>query len=1038
MNIQSSQRCAGAFLCKSAPPPECPAPVYFGPWQVSNPAQGIHSAVRVKAQASRAPDIHTSVQPPSSAQRAIQLLQTWKSKHDEEKKEIAKVASELKQPGMTVQSSAALKILIKKLVTSKLSYNDNILVIHALLELGCVVPTGTVVNSTDSPLVNVKLLEKLCSCSENPQIFVRENALSLLTLGSKRSYQLLITHLDSKDIIKIVQASDFYNIYKLFRGQNEIKPLPDICPEVVKVIWEALLPDTTLALNKLKEALSQGVTAPFREKTTHSLEYKLIYTLIWLNYHNHPETITALIGKLSENHCKSLSLLSLSLGLENFSKCLARIEAARFSSINSHLLHQLVLMSSKIDFLYLHIELYTSLEPLFSALGISSDQLKTMASQQDDSGRLPLQVLFEEHINCATSDPLFSMDKQRFQSWLDFLLQHSPKDALPNCLEKLLSSNELKNINYYKALLKFIKAGCNLKKVCTFVKEGKDGNITLFDMPENDRNDNSQNILALLKHFQQHPDTLSLPEKTEEMMRTLQLSPAYQAVTLMAMEPQQRRELLMIWRNDPVRMESLFLDRKFSIKQRYKGPWLPFMAIMQHDLPGPRDESTAIALEKHITGRQELMEETTLPQLPAHLLERWKEAEQVDMYGRSLRVGIKRPQTSDKSNGSAQEFRLKFRKKGLESESWSDFIREQAVASFLDAPQTSLRLESELLKPGGVYRLHNIRDILSRKCYLPEAFRNSLEKCIHIDSDGSSCVQVLEDSSATEHYHHYPYLIDPASGLTRDSAFEGIRLYCRDSGKLWREGIKSPDAMGAFHNQAGSKPWNPFPGYSLRRQGLFCTSKLSAWNNQIPDIAHAPVGMRDYQGVMAMDKLPDDIYGERRLNWSDPLDMRRGRLIELGKQFYGSTFNWLRVRHDLNELNHLIPDHAQTLSNELVTLSADLFSSAFGGDVDAWKASFSEVLPAETLKQLIRECLYWCSPQHPYVEDIHNNRFPTEVYPDHNHSDLELSSDELYEDGFKDHASAKGTNLGHRDGGNIVVHHLAAIFWFGVMEGVLQ
>ena len=520
-------------------------------------------------------------------------------------------------------------------------------------------------------------------------------------------------------------------------------------------------------------------------------------------------------------------------------------------------------------------------------------------------------------------------------------------------------------------------------------------------------------------------------------MQELELSPAFQAVTLLAMEPQIRLELLAIWRENPQRMASLFIDRNFSLAQHYTGPWLPFLAIMQHDLPEPVDTTAAVKLERYVEEYSERMGEQTIPDFPPDLMELWQNTEKLDMYGRSIRPGQKRKHLPGTEGDSARNIRLKFRKKDLDPEPWEDFIREQAVLSFAGSPKTAIPLESRLLQAGGVYRLPKARDILSRTCYLPGEFRKPLEESVHINPDGSASVQVLEDSPGTEHYHHYPYLIDPDSGLTRESAFEGIRLYCRDSGKLWRTGIKSPDALGVYHNQAGSTPWNPLPAYALRRESLFCTSSLCSWNRQIPDIAHAPAGMRDYQGVIAMGKLPDGIYGERRLDWSDPLDMRRARLIELGKQFYGVTLNWLRVRHDRNELDHQNSGHLKTLCSEMVTLYADLFSSAFDGDVSVWKNSLMNVLPAGTLQQAARECLYWCSPQHPYVADIRSGRFPSEVYPGHNHSDLEIQQHDLYEDGFKSHPDATGSNLGQTGWGNMTLHHLAAIFWFGVMEGVL-
>ena len=197
----------------------------------------------------------------------------------------------------------------------------------------------------------------------------------------------------------------------------------------------------------------------------------LVETLIWLDYHNHPETVSVLMAKLSENHRQLLRLLSLSLGLKNFSKCLAGTGLPPFSDTDTHLLHQLIHLTRGMGDLSLDVESYTSLTPLFELSGIPPESLAKLASRRDERGRLPLQVLLEDRLGCTTSDPMFLMDKKRFQSWFDFLLQYTPKADLPQCLELLFNSEEAKNVNYYGALLKFIRAGCDLTKVCKPVKE---------------------------------------------------------------------------------------------------------------------------------------------------------------------------------------------------------------------------------------------------------------------------------------------------------------------------------------------------------------------------------------------------------------------------------------------------------------------------------------------------------------------------------------------------------------------------------------
>ncbi|USE36981.1 hypothetical protein [Endozoicomonas sp. SCSIO W0465] len=814
--------------------------------------------------------------------------------------------------------------------------------------------------------------------------------------------------------------------------------LPDTCPGVVKLFWNALLPITCKAIDRVIMKPQQANWPSLAEMGALNTTM-LIQTLVWLDFH-HPETILPLLNDLSDQQLNVLRLLTLSLGLEHFSSCLAKSKLSPLSVNQKDLFHQLLkCLKTKPDYYLLRPETCTVLSPLFAASGLTVDDMKTLASERDDRQRLPLQTLLEEHLDCADADPFFDLDESRFQTWFEFLVQHTPKEALPECLGCLLRSKEPKNINYYWALLLFQRAGCDLLKVPLNITSNPHSEQWISDLPVRDYTNDPTTIHELLTYLQQHPDTLCDPDKTDRMITRLKLSPAFQAVTLLAMSAAERRALIARWHQDPARMKSLFLDRYFSLEQHYTGPWLPFMVILQHDLPTvTADADAAEVLETRVDQSMAgLQDREQLASLPPGLVTDWQNAEQLDIYGRSIHIRKKRKHASNEPSDPCS-FRLKFRKKqdNTAPEPWADFTREQAVLSVLDGGKLPLQLESGLLKAGGVYRLPEARRLLSRACFIPEPLQQPFLDSVHIEPQGHTFVQVLQDTPATRHYHHYPYLINPELGLTRDSAFAGIRLYCRDSGRLWRAGIKSPDAMGVFHTQSGSKTWNPLPGYTLRRQHLFCTSTLCAWNAQIPDIAHAPAGARDFQGVMAMDKLPGDIYGERRLDWNHPQDVRRARLVELAKQFYGATLNWLRVRHDLDELDHNDPEHLHSLASELMTLYVDLFSQAFGGTNEFWTDTFRQRLPDETLKQAVRECLYWCSPQHPYVTDIHTGRFPSEVYPEHQHRDLQLLSHDLYQDGFKSHPDVVGANLGLTNMGQMVLQHLSGIFWFGVMEGV--
>ncbi|MET4821248.1 hypothetical protein V5J36_003693 [Endozoicomonas sp. NE41] len=274
-------------------------------------------------------------------------------------------------------------------------------------------------------------------------------------------------------------------------------------------------------------------------------------------------------------------------------------------------------------------------------------------------------------------------------------------------------------------------------------------------------------------------------------------------------------------------------------------------------------------------------------------------------------------------------------------------------------------------------------------------------------------------------------------GLSVAASFEGIRLFARDAGRLWQHHFQAPDSLSAFHNTADQRAWIPTPYFG----GQSSPGTLGAWNAQdYPNIAPAPVGMRDWADIRAFSEHTKTNFGLRSgFNASSPDIQKQIKVTELGKTFYGLVINWLRVRHDTGDLDYKNPEQMSQLTGELATIAADLFGNAFGMDPGQMEAFIRQEFPQEALSRTVLECGYWCDPKCRYVQDAKNRHFPAEVYPDYPEQTtkecfLSPDTENLTDKGLWRSPKAKGPNLGV-NGGNFPLIHLDSLFWFAMFTG---
>ncbi len=669
--------------------------------------------------------------------------------------------------------------------------------------------------------------------------------------------------------------------------------------------------------------------------------------------------------------------------------------------------------------------------------------VQLMANQQDGLGRLPLDRFYRHNSRVLGFWSVFDEDEYLIQGRRDLLLTHTSRENLARCMTAFLQSDNPKNINWFRDFLTLhIQSGGQWdKSVALNTKLAIDDddyrgrlsrNAPIFE----------QAIQRVVDLFRKEDGILSCPEKVIRLLDFIEecgLPVKYRAMVLSMLPISQQQHVLSELITEE-RQKAIFIEQKYQVK--YRGhhfyPW-HLIALGLHGNIVPRytceDASRlSVSLLAQVSHHQQLHPKESAAALPPGLVHQLQEtctAGQTVIYGRSLAI----PFTGVKGG----YLRFKFLKKQYEKiEKWEDFIREQVHLDFFREHKNVLGLESALLKPKGIYRLENADEQL-RAWGLPESFLASLA----LEQDGSACLQVFEDEPATCLYHYYPYDVSGGEGLSRQASFNGIRMFARDAGRLWRREIQAPDTLSTFHSESDGRGWVPTPFFG----GSGVAGTLGEWNAQnYPNISPAPVGMRDWADVRAFNEHEFTTFGMGYMGFmlrdaNQPERYGQLRISELGRVFYGLVINWLRVRHDIHELDYCNEDHIRSLEYELVIIASDLFGPAYGLTGKMMNEAINSFFPKEARRRAAIEAAYWCDPDSKYVEDIRENRFPDEVYPDHptrdlNKSEVEYCHKYLSDKGITPFSCMKGVNLGVNSG-TFPLIHLDSLYWCSLLQGWL-
>ena len=640
-----------------------------------------------------------------------------------------------------------------------------------------------------------------------------------------------------------------------------------------------------------------------------------------------------------------------------------------------------------------------------------------LANQKDNSGATPLAKLYSHHTWLINETPLFGADVDLFQARRNQLLRLTSREHLGDCMHNLLNGIRCPDFEWFGEFMQLFQ----------HLPEGSFKPVSL--KPKSDFYKQATALQEVVDFLGVNPSALKDKDKALQLitlMEGLNIPVRYQVQVIRVLPPPIQQYIFEELAKLPDG-RSLFVERNFQISSSgwYFYPWHLISLGIGFDPVTASDMTYSAPLLEAVAEYKQNHQKASVPELPEHWEKELIHCNKIEVYGRSIAFP---------SEAVPKGFRrFKFLKQqAISPEKWEDFIREQPHLTFFRQHQTALGLESSLLKPGGVFRLTDARQKL-QACGLPD----STLADIAFEADGSTYLQIFDDEEDTSLYHHYPYETNGAEGLSVAASFEGIRLFARDAGRLWRHNFQAPDSLSTFHNTSEQRAWVPTPYFG----GQSTLGILREWNTQdYPNIAPAPVGMRDWADIRAFSEHTTTNFGLRSSFDATRSDIQKQlQVTELGKAFYGLVLNWLRVRHDTSDLDYKNPDQMNQLSGELATIAADLFGAAFDIEPEKMKAFIREEFPQEALNRTVLECGYWCDPDYRYVQDIRNHRFPEEVYPNYPDQGLkkwhqDLSKKNLTDKGFWRSPKAKGPNLGV-DGGTLPLTHLDSLFWFAMFTG---
>ncbi|KEQ18151.1 hypothetical protein [Endozoicomonas numazuensis] len=305
-----------------------------------------------------------------------------------------------------------------------------------------------------------------------------------------------------------------------------------------------------------------------------------------------------------------------------------------------------------------------------------------------------------------------------------------------------------------------------------------------------------------------------------------------------------------------------------------------------------------------------------------------------------------------------------------ENESASDFQKCFYRLQKIEKHKEELELESTAVCTEKVFKIDDVSAYLEASSIPPAHQRQVLS----ITGDSPRLAMSFTTPPGVQ-YEEYFYDVE-----TPSEAFEGLAIYGRDYGRLWRQKLIPPSLITADHDVTSARKHLVFASL------LHCFSEgcIDRWHTEAsnyPNSGGSKMGMRDKGDTC----LPSEAVPYYKTTFKhmgigcskeSTQSLNSIRVNELGRAAQGMILQYARRFNQ--SFNPMDSEKCNDIAKDIEYLLAGLFSQAFALSKEQCQLLMRE---ADLLNQCAREVNYWLASGSPYVEDIRSAVINRKVYP---------------------------------------------------------
>ncbi len=382
----------------------------------------------------------------------------------------------------------------------------------------------------------------------------------------------------------------------------------------------------------------------------------------------------------------------------------------------------------------------------------------------------------------------------------------------------------------------------------------------------------------------------------------------------------------------------LFLQRFYPLNTFLHEcyPWNVVLEALTALIPEPLDTNDAELIKKMNSGNPVVSDDTGL---------------------RSFTIAFGRTIKSVSDNGNTY---LK-----LQSRDESDFFFKRNYTRLQVFRNVADDLESETVHPEKLIKIECTQKFLSET-----SLESSEQEKILKTVKEKACLAIEFTTPKGKDYEEYNYDVKSAG-----EALNGIRIYARDYGRLWKKGLLGPVAINAFHHYSGGRRHMTLAPYI----GRFCEGAIESWCFEAtnhPNVGGEEIGMRDMGDTYTPNEITGPYFDDYCPDHSKSDTPKKIRLNELARA--AESLVLLYARRFNKNFDYSLASSVGKISREVSDILSDLFSSAMPLAKDECLFLMCE---HNLLEQCSREISYWLAANVPYVADLRAATINRAVYP---------------------------------------------------------